>query len=208
MSLLAVADGDVLAEVATIGNEGLVGVPVFLGAGTIPALAFVQIPGESLRVPVPAFREQAAPGRPLHLVVQRYTQALFNQVAQAVVCNVAHTAEQRCCRWILMTRDRVSRDEFPLTHEFLAQMLAVRRATVTETAGALQREGLIRYRRGIMEVKDLDRLEQRACGCYRTIRREYERLLGDGSDQRRTAAGRRRPGSPRRRPSRRGAPRR
>jgi hypothetical protein len=117
-----------------------------------------------------------------------YTQALLTQISQASACNRMHPAEERCARWLLMTRDRVHRDEFELTHEFLTQMLGVRRATVTEIAGALQEANVIRYTRGIITVLDLAGLEEHSCECYRIIRDEYTRLLGSSRGRKGTAS--------------------
>jgi CRP-like cAMP-binding protein len=123
------------------------------------------------------FRRLVTPGSPLHARLQRYTEALFNMVAQGSACNRLHPIEQRCARWLLLCHDRVGRDEFPLTHEFLAQMLGVRRASVTEAAGSLQADGLITYVRGLITIVDRAGLEAASCGCYQIIRREFERML-------------------------------
>ena len=172
------ADGTIV-EVATIGNEGLVGLPLFLRANSIPFTAFVQVPGEALRIEAEAFGRLLREGsEEFRHLLYRYTQALFNQLAQHVVCNRLHPVEQRCAHWLLLTHDRVARDEFPPTHEFLAQMLGVRRASVTTVAGRLQQAGLIRYRRGIVRVLDRTGLEAASCECYGVIKQEYDRLLG------------------------------
>ncbi|HEU4411303.1 MAG TPA: Crp/Fnr family transcriptional regulator [Polyangiaceae bacterium] len=177
ISLVTKLDNGEVIEVATIGNEGLAGLPVFLGAVSSPGWAFAQIPGEALRVKAAVFRDEVGQGGGLQGLLKRYTQALFNQIAQSAACNRAHGLEQRCARWLLMTLDRVGAPEFSLTHEFMSQMLGVRRATVTLAAGALQSAGYIEYRRGRVKVVDRARLEARACGCYRVIRDEYERLV-------------------------------
>jgi CRP-like cAMP-binding protein len=166
-------------EVGTTGQEGMVGLPVFLDSGTMPFQCFVQIEGSEWRLPAHAFLRAAAPGRTLHRIVQRYTQYLFDQAARAVACNRLHAVDRRCARWLLMSHDRVGQAErFPLTHEFLAIMLGVRRASVSVTAEALQGAGLIRYRRGIITVVDRPGLEVAACECYQDDRDDYERLLG------------------------------
>lgn len=134
--LSTTADGD-LVEVATVGNEGMVGLPVFLGARDIPGVSMVQVPGDGLRMRAEDFRTQVAPGSALYEVLHRYTQALFNLISQSALCNRVHSIEQRCCRWILLTHDRVGNDEIALTHEFLSQMLGVRRAGVSEVAARL-----------------------------------------------------------------------
>jgi CRP-like cAMP-binding protein len=178
-SLLSLGDEEgEMIEVATIGNEGFVGLPVFLGADSTPGLAIAQVPGEALRMTAEAFREAVARDAAFAAVLNRSTLALFTQIAQSSFCNRTHPMGQRCARWLLMTQDRVDAPEFPLTHEFLAQMLGVRRATVTEAMGPLQEAGLIEYARGIVGVVDRDGLEAVACECYRIIRDEYRRLTG------------------------------
>ncbi|HEU4536403.1 MAG TPA: helix-turn-helix domain-containing protein, partial [Polyangiaceae bacterium] len=124
-----------------------------------------------------AFRDELGRGGGLPALLNRYTQALFNQIAQSAACNRAHDIEQRLARWLLMTQDRVGGPEFPLTHEFMSQMLGVRRATVTVAAGALQKARCIKYSRGKMAVVDRERLLARACGCYGVVKAEFDRLL-------------------------------
>jgi CRP-like cAMP-binding protein len=165
-------------EVCMVGNEGLAGTPVFLGADRSPTRATCQIPGEALRMKAKVFEEEVGRGGPLHGLVQRYTQAMINQISQSVACNQRHSVEERMCRWLLMTHNRVGSDEFPLTQEFLAQMLGVRRPTVTVVAGMLQKAGLIQYQRGRMTVLDREGLEAASCGCYAVVKRGYDRLLG------------------------------
>jgi CRP-like cAMP-binding protein len=167
-------------EIATIGNEGMVGSPVFLGSSFMPAREFaqVQVPGELLRLDAAVLREEVSAEGPVRDVVQRYVQALFSQISQQVACNGLHSVEERCSRWLLLTHDQVGADEFPLTHEFLSQMLGVRRASVTLAAGALQNAGLIQYRRGQVTIRDRQGLEQTTCECYQVIRDEFDRLLG------------------------------
>ncbi|MGH9077501.1 MAG: Crp/Fnr family transcriptional regulator [Acidimicrobiales bacterium] len=178
-SLTTMADG-VSVEIATIGSEGMVGSPLFLGSATMPAREFaqVQVPGKLWRMDASIFAKEMASGGAFQEVVQLYVQALFSQITQQVACNGLHSVNERCSRWLLLTLDRVGSDEFPLTHEFLAQMLGVRRASVTLAAGALQHAGLIRYRMGRMTVLDRAGLEATACECYRVIRDEFDRLLG------------------------------
>lgn len=177
-SLVSVMDDGAIVEVATVGNEGMVGLPVFLGADKSPLRAFMQVPGDVLRLTSKRFKEEIVNGRGLTKTLHRYTQALFNQIARSAACNRVHSIEERCARWLLMTHDRVGADEFPLTHEFLSQMLGVRRASVSVAAGALQRDGLIRYNRGRILVTDREGLERASCECYSIIEREYDRLLG------------------------------
>lgn len=179
-SLLSLGDDDSqMIEVATVGNEGYVGLPLFLGADSTPGLAFSQVPGEALRMEADAFRETISRNGAFTAVLNRYTLGLFTQIAQAAFCNRVHPMEQRCARWLLMTQDRVDTTEFTLTQEFLSQMLGVRRATVTEAVGALQKQGLITYQRGMVRVLDRDGLEAAACECYRIIRDEFVRLIGE-----------------------------
>jgi CRP-like cAMP-binding protein len=181
VSVLAVADGGVV-EVATIGNEGVVGLPVFLGAQSSPGMAFCQVAGRAERLAANAFLREAHRDGALRRLLQLYSQGFMVQVSQATVCNRLHSAERRLARWLLVVADRVGRKEFPLTHEFMAQMLGVRRATVTDTAGALQRANLIRYRRGAITIRDRRGLERAACECYRIVRDEFDRLLPVGPE--------------------------
>lgn len=175
--VIAMADG-LMVEVGTVGNEGMVGTPVFLGAEKSPTKAFAQVPGEALRMRAEDFREEIGSGGPLPDLIRRYTQAMVNQISQSVACNHLHSVQERMCRWLLMTHDRVGADEFSLTQEFLAEMLGVRRPSVTVVAGILQQAGLIRYHRGRVTVLDRAGLEAASCECYRVVRREYDRLLG------------------------------
>lgn len=178
VSLVTVMEDGATAEIATVGNEGMVGLPVFLGTGMVPHQAFVQVPGDAFRIEAAAFREEAERWGPMTRIMQRYTQAIFTQVAQSAACNRLHSVEERCARWLLMTHDRVISDEFPLTQEFLSQMLGVRRASVSVIARLLQHAGLIRYRRGRVTILDRQGLESASCECYHIISSEYERLLG------------------------------
>jgi CRP-like cAMP-binding protein len=177
-------------EIATVGNEGMVGAIVALGAEVMPAREFcqVQVPGTMLRMDRASFAEALAHDAPLRTLIQRYLQALFSQIAQQVACNALHSVEERCCRWLLLTHDRVDSDTFPITQEFLAQMLGVRRASVTLAASTLQQAGLIRYRRGELTVLDRAGLEDVACECYGVVRSEFERLLPPTDGAGRSAA--------------------
>ena len=178
ISLVTYLEDGSAVEMATIGLEGMVGLPIFLGSDTMPSRAFGQIPGDALRITAAAFKAAIKRNRPLVRVLNRYTQALFNQVAQTTACNRVHLVEQRCARWLLQTHDRVGSDQFFLTQEFLAQMLGVRRSGVSAAAGLLQKAGLIRYARGRITVLDRPGLESAACECYGVIKREFDRLLG------------------------------
>ncbi|HKV12154.1 MAG TPA: Crp/Fnr family transcriptional regulator [Thermoanaerobaculia bacterium] len=179
ISLLTVMENGDAIEVATVGNEGFVGVPALLGFSEMlgSAQALSQIPGESLRMGLEAFREALREEPALNLLLLRYANTFFLDVAQSTACNRLHSIDERCCRWLLNTHDRVSTDYIPLTQEFLAQMLGVRRASVNAVAGLLQRMGLIRYSRGRITILDREGLEKGACECYSVIRKEFERLL-------------------------------
>lgn len=167
------------AEVGTIGNEGLVGVPVVLGDDRAPTSVYVQVPGAGLRMKASLFKKALAQSATMQVVMLRYVHALFNQVAQSAACNHFHSLEQRTCRWLLMTRDRMHSDQFLLTQEFLAMMLGVQRAGVSIAAGGLQRAGLITYKRGNVTILDRPGLKKLSCECYEISKREFDRLLGD-----------------------------
>lgn len=181
VSLITLMENQSAVETATVGFEGMVGLPVFLSADSMTGQAFVQVSGSARRMSVPAFREELARGGRLAELLGRYTQAIYTLVAQSSACNRVHSAQQRCARWLLHTHDRVDGDSFDLTHLFLSQMLGVRRATVTEIAGDLQKRGLIDYSRGRIAVTDRAGLEAASCPCYRVIVAEFDRLLGSGS---------------------------
>jgi CRP-like cAMP-binding protein len=177
VSLVTPVDDGRDVEFATVGREGMVGLPVFWGTGSIPNRGFVQVVGSALKISAGRFSSLAGAGTVLHSLLQRYTQVLFTSAAQGNACNRIHDIDERCARWILTTHDRVDNDTFELTQEFLAQMLGVRRSGVSAAAGLLQRAGYITYRRGRMTVRDRRGLESAACGCYDVVRRENERLL-------------------------------
>ena len=176
--VITMADG-ASAEVGTIGSEGMVGLPICLGDREAPSSVYVQVPGTALRLDAGVFRKEFERSGTLHQTIVRYAHAFFNQVAQSAACAHLHRVEQRCCRWLLMTRDRMPSGEFLLTHEFLGMMLGVRRTTVTDVMGGLQKAGLIRYRRGHVTILDHEGLRQRACECYEISKLEFDRLLGD-----------------------------
>jgi CRP-like cAMP-binding protein len=178
VSLLTTVDGGTTFEVANIGNEGIVGVPVFLGVDTVGARERyqVEIAGQARAMDVGAFLE-AAQRDPLRGLVQHFVQALFIQVAQRLACAALHPVQARYSRWLLLTHDRMGDREFALTQESLAQMLGVRRASVNAAASALQDAGFIRYSRGRMAILDREGLENTACECYSIIRSELDRLL-------------------------------
>jgi CRP-like cAMP-binding protein len=175
---LVIMDAGFTLEVGVIGNEGMVGTPVFLGSDRSPTKAIAQIPGAALRMEAEVFQREMRRLGPLHGLVQRYTQSMINQISQSIVCNRRHSVEKRMCRWLLMSHNRVEADEFPLTHEFLAQMLGVCRPTVTAVAGTLQKAELITYHRGKITVLDRKGLEAASCECYQVVAKELDRLLG------------------------------
>jgi CRP-like cAMP-binding protein len=178
ISLLAVmADGEAV-EVGTVGNEGMVDVSAALGGEVSPHRATCQIPGRLLRLRAAEFRAAVPPDHPLHELVRRYADAFLMQVAQSVACNRVHAVPQRLARWLCMTHDRVGSDEFPLTQEVIAQMLGVRRQTVSEVASEFQAARLIDYHLGRVTIENRAALERAACECYRTVRAHFERLLG------------------------------
>lgn len=172
------ANGDA-AEVGTVGNEGVVGLPLLFGDNKAPTSLYIQVPGSGLRIKATLFNREMARSAPMRAVMLRYAHAFFNQVAQSAACNHFHTLEQRCCRWLLMTHDRMPSKEFLLTQEFLAMMLGVQRTGVTAAANALKKAGLIRYSRGVVTMLDQRGLERRSCECYRVSKREFDRLLGE-----------------------------
>ena len=177
LSVVATVGDEAAVEVATIGYEGMAGLPAFLGSSEASHDTFCQVRGWTLRLTTADLRRYLAADGALHQILHRYTQATMVQLSQSVVCNRLHTTEERCARWLLQTRDRVGADEFDLTQEFLAQMLGVRRGTVSATAGVLQQAGMIRYTRGRITVLDADALQGAACDCYDIIQNEYRRLI-------------------------------
>ena len=170
------ADSGMLVEVATVGNEGMIGLPLLLGGDNTPGECFCQVSGQAGRIPRAAFERlvDTCPG--FRRVLLRYTQSLITQISQNAACNRMHPVEERCARWLLMSQDRVGANHFEITQEFLAQMLGVRRPTVSVAAGILQKAGLITYSRGLVVISDRKGLEAVACGCYRVIRDEFLRL--------------------------------
>ena len=178
VSLVIIMDAGFSLEVGIIGNEGMVGTPVFLGCQSSLTRAISQVAGDALRMETKVFQEEMLRRGALYGLVQRSTQAMINQISQSTVCNHRHSVKKRLCRWLLMSHDRVGTDEFPLTHEFLAQMLGVCRPTVTAAAGSLQTAGLIRYHRGRVTILDRKGMEAASCECYGVVAEELDRLLG------------------------------
>ena len=176
ISLVTPLHDGAIVEVATIGNEGIVGVPLVPLSG-LAVRAISQVAGHSLRIETAAFLALSARSTPLQALVDKYTQALFGQISQAAACNRLHSSEERLSRWLLMSHDRVGSDQFMITQEFLGQMLGARRSTVSVSAGILQRAGLIRYVRGHVTIVDRAGLEAVSCECYAVIRNELERVV-------------------------------
>lgn len=175
--IYTMADGDT-AEMGLVGNEGVVGIALVLGGETTPNQAVVQVAGGALRMRADAMRAEFDRGGPFQAGLLGYTQALLTQISQTAVCNRLHSIEQRLARWLLMTRNRVASDEILMTQEVLAHMLGVRREGVTLAAHHLQEAGLIRYRRGHITILDRTGLEAASCECYRVVKDEFDRLLG------------------------------
>jgi CRP-like cAMP-binding protein len=164
-------------EVATVGNEGMTGLTALVGAYTSPTRVLVQIPGEAFRLEARILRKLAAQDGSLRRLLHIYLHAFLTQVSFSVACNGLHTLQRRCCRWLLITHDRVASDKLSLTHEFLAVMLGVRRASISEVLKPLQRKKLIRSGRGVIEILDRDGLEAVCCECYHRVKDEFDRLL-------------------------------
>ena len=188
LSLVVTMKSGESVEVTTVGNEGVLGTPVFLGTASSPVKASCQVAGQALRMRADQFTRSLDEHPQLADLVRRYTQAMVHQISQTAACNHVHSVQERMCRWLLTTHDRVGNDDFHLTQELLAQMLGVRRPSVTVAAGLLQDAGLIRYRRGKIHVVDRAGLEAGSCECYGTVREEFDRLLNASaivfSDQR------------------------
>jgi CRP-like cAMP-binding protein len=178
LSAIAVADNGDGIEVGTIGNEGMAGLTAYLGPSVSPNRLVVQIPGDTLRIETKILVAECKANAALNEVLFRHHQAFLGQITQSIACNGLHPVGKRCCRWLLMTHDRVDGDELPLTHEFLAIMLAVRRPSVTENLQILQDQGLIFTSRGLIKITNRTGLEAAACECYRIVTSEYDRLLG------------------------------
>jgi CRP-like cAMP-binding protein len=175
--LYTMRDGSI-AEMALVGNDGLIGIFLVLGSDTSPHRAVVQISGDAFRIPAKLVQAEFERGGQLQHVLLRYTQGLLTRISQGAVCNCLHTVEQRLCRWLLLCHDRVARSEIQMTHEYIAHMLGGRRETVTVAAGHLQDAGLIHYSRGHITVVNREGLEKLACECYRTVEDEMKRLFG------------------------------
>jgi CRP-like cAMP-binding protein len=177
VSLLYVMENGASAEIAVVGNEGLVGISLFMGGESTPSRAVVQSAGQGFRLPAQTIKDEFnRAGTVMHLLL-RYTQALITQMAQTAVCNRHHSLDKQLCRWLLLSLDRLGGNELVMTQELIANMLGVRREGVTEGALKLQHAGLIRYARGHITVLDRPGLEKRTCECYAVVKKEYDRLL-------------------------------
>ncbi len=179
VSLLYVLENGASAEIAVVGNEGIVGIALFMGGETTPNQAVVQSAGEAYKLRGSHLKEEFNRAGPLQHLLLRYTLALFSQMAQTAVCNRHHSVDQQLCRWLLLSLDRLPSNELSMTQELIANMLGVRREGVTEAAGKLQAAGLIQYNRGRITVIDRAGLEARVCECYEVVRKEFHRLLPD-----------------------------
>ncbi|NOT10378.1 MAG: Crp/Fnr family transcriptional regulator [Methylococcaceae bacterium] len=177
VSLLYVMENGASAEIAVVGNEGMIGIALFMGGNTMPNRAIVQSAGYAYRLRGAFMQKEVDLYGPLLHLLLRYTQALITQMAQTAVCNRHHSVDQQLCRWLLLSLDRLESNELTMTQELIANMLGVRREGVTEAAGKLQRAGLINYNRGHITVIDRPGLENRVCGCYQVVKNESNRLL-------------------------------
>ena len=177
VSLLYLMEDGASAEIALAGNEGIVGVSLFMGGETTPSRAVVQSAGHAYRLPGQLLKQEFNRSGDLRDLLLRYTQALLTQMAQTAVCNRHHSLDQKFCRWLLMSLDRLPSSELVMTQELIANMLGVRREGVTEAAGNVQRAGLIKYGRGHITVLDRAGLEERVCECYAVVKKEFDRLL-------------------------------
>ena len=177
ISLLYVMENGSSAEIAVVGNEGILGISLFMGGETTSSRAIVQSSGHAYRLKVQLLKDEFNRSGPVQRLLLRYTQALITQMAQTAVCNRHHSVEQQLCRWLLLSLDRLATDQLTMTQELIANMLGVRREGVTDAAGKLQRDGLIIYNRGHITVLDRPKLEKRSCECYQVVKAEFDRLL-------------------------------
>ena len=178
ISLLYTMENGASAEMGLTGNDGVVGIALFMGGGTMPNRAVVQSAGVAIRMKAKVLQDEFALGGKFQHLLLRYTQALITQISQTAVCNRLHSVEQQLCRWLLLSHDRVKADELIMTQELIADMLGVRREGVTVAAGHLQDIGAISYVRGHIKILDRQKLEQTVCECYRVVKDEFDRLLG------------------------------
>jgi CRP-like cAMP-binding protein len=178
VSLLYTMANGTSAEMGLTGNDGVVGIALFMGGGTMPNRAVVQSAGAAIRMKAKVLQAEFALGGKFQYLLLRYTQALITQISQTAVCNRLHSVEQQLCRWLLLSHDRVKSDELIMTQELIADMLGVRREGVTVAAGRLQDQGAISYVRGHIKILNRQRLEETVCECYRVVKDEFDRLLG------------------------------
>ena len=179
VSLLYTMEDGASAEIAVVGNEGIVGVSLFMGGESTTSRAVVQSAGHAYQWPAKLLQDEFKRGGATQYLLLRYTQALLTQMFQTAVCNRHHSLDQQLCRWLLLSLDRLAGDELVMTQQLIADMLGVRREGVTEAAGQLQEAGLIKYSRGHITVLDRKRLEERTCECYAVVKKEFDRLLPD-----------------------------
>src|SRR6185295_2508992 len=178
VSLLYTMENGTSAEMGLTGNDGVVGIALFMGGGTMPNRAVVQSSGEAIRMKAKVLQDEFARGGKFQQLLLRYTQALITQISQTAVCNRLHSVEEQLCRWLLLSHDRLNTNELVMTQELIADMLGVRREGVTVAAGRLQDAGAISYVRGRIQILDRQELEATVCECYRVVRDEFDRLLG------------------------------
>ena len=178
VSLLYTMENGTSAEMGLTGNDGVIGIALFMGGGTMPNRAVVQSAGGAFRMTAKVLQDEFALGGKFQQLLLRYTQALITQISQTAVCNRLHSVEQQLCRWLLLSHDRIQSDELIMTQELIADMLGVRREGVTVAAGRLQDAGAISYVRGHIQILDRSKLEETVCECYRVVKDEFDRLLG------------------------------
>ncbi len=178
VSLLYTMENGTSAEMGLTGNDGVVGIALFMGGGTMPNRAVVQSAGSAIRMKAKLLQDEFALGGKFQQLLLRYTQALITQISQTAVCNRLHSVEQQLCRWLLLSHDRILSDELVMTQELIADMLGVRREGVTVAAGRLQDSGAISYVRGRITILNREKLEDTVCECYRVVKNEFDRLLG------------------------------
>ena len=178
ISLLYIMENGSTAEIGMAGNDGLVGIALYMGGSTTPSRAVVQSAGNAVRMRSLALKNEFSLGGVFQKILLRYTQSLMTQISQTAVCNRLHSVEQQLCRWLLINHDLLQSNKLIMTHDLIANMLGVRREGVSIAAGHLQQQGLIRYVRGTITMLDRDALERSACECYRVVKDEYDRLLG------------------------------
>ncbi|BFM12019.1 Crp/Fnr family transcriptional regulator [Simiduia litorea] len=177
ISMLYVMEDGASAEISVVGNEGILGTALFMGGESTPSRAIVQSAGHAYRIPGAKFKEEFSRHSEMLMLLLRYTQALITQMAQTAVCNRHHTVDQQLCRWMLLSLDRLPTNNLVMTQDLIANMLGVRRESVTEAAGKLQKLGVISYQRGHINVLDRSRLEELSCECYAVVKKETDRLL-------------------------------